>query len=90
MKIRVSELCVPPRLPDPSFSGVLIWRSWAWCMNTVPSGMRWETTARADTVPLRFFASIHSLSRTPIFSASAGLIHTVWPPRPSVSMYGLS
>ena len=70
IEMRVSELCVPPRRPVCSLIGVPTVRSWAWLQIIVPSGMRWETTARADTVPLRFFASIHSLSRTPIFSAS--------------------
>ena len=59
-------------------------------MNTVPSGMRWETTARATTRPLRLVASTQSLSWTPIFSASTALIQIVWPPRPRVSMCRLS
>ena len=40
--------------------------------------------------PLRFWASTQSLSRTPIASASAGLIHTTGPPRESESMSRLS
>lgn len=36
--------------------------SCAWYMYTVPSAIRWETTARAATTPLRLTASIQSLS----------------------------
>ncbi|MEJ7705124.1 MAG: hypothetical protein WKF47_16405 [Geodermatophilaceae bacterium] len=34
-------------------------------MYTVPSGIRWDTMARATTTPLRLTASIQSLSRDP-------------------------
>ena len=59
-------------------------------MNTVPSGIRWLTIARATTTPLRLTASIQSLSRTPILAASPGLIQMVGPPRESESMNRLS
>ena len=56
----------------------------------MPSGILCVTTARATTTPLRLTASIQSLSRTPIFAASASLIQIVGPPRDSVSMIRLS
>ena len=40
MRMRVNELWMPPRRPLRSVSGVFATRSWAWCMNTVPSGTR--------------------------------------------------
>ena len=52
--------------------------------------MRWLTIARATTTPLRLYASIHSLSATPILAASAGLIQMPGPPRDSESMKRLS
>src|SRR5690242_14194537 len=90
MSNRVSELWMPPRRPDASAFGTSMTRSWAWYMYTVPSGILWVTTARQTTTPLRFTASIQSLSLTPIFAASASLIHIVGPPRESVSMMRLS
>src|SRR5690625_872351 len=87
---RVSELWIPPRWPDVSATGTSTTRSVAWYMNTVPSGIRWETTARATTTPLRLYASTHSLSRTPIFAASCGDIQMFDPPRDSDSMNRLS
>src|SRR6185312_5381868 len=89
-RMRVSELFVPPRCPEVSAMGTLMVRSFAWYMYTVPSGMRWETMARATTTPLRLYDSIHSLSRTPIFSASFGDIQMVGPPRERVSIMRLS
>ena len=65
-------------------------RSCAWCMYTVPSGMRWETMARATTTPLRLTASIQSLSATPILSASFWLIQMPGPPRDRLSISRLS
>ena len=47
MRMRVSELWIPPRCPLVSAMGVPTVRSLAWCMKTVPSGMRCETIARA-------------------------------------------
>src|SRR5512141_1665664 len=89
-RMRVSELLVPPRCPLVSAIGVLIVRSLAWYMYTVPSGIRCETIARATTTPLRLYDSIHSLSRTPILSASSGDIQMVGPPRESESIIRLS
>ena len=56
----------------------------------MPSGIRWETIARATTTPLRLTASIQSLSSTPTLAASLSLIQIVWPPRESDSMNRLS
>ena len=81
---------MPPRLPVVSVSGTSMVRSWAWCTNTVPSGIRWQTMARNTITPLRLTASTQSLSATPILAASAGLIHIVGPPRDSDSMNRLS
>lgn len=83
---RVSELWMPPRRPLTSVFGTFTVRSLAWYMYTVPSGIRWVTTARAATTPLRLYASIHSLSLTPIFSASAVDIQITGPPRERASM----
>src|SRR5690349_17422485 len=87
---RVRELWMPPRRPDVSDRGTSTVRSFAWYMNTVPAGMRCETTARATTTPLRLYASTHSLSVTPMVAASCGDIQIVGPPRDSVSMCRLS
>ena len=87
---RVSELSPPPCQPEISERGVIRCRSLAWYMNTVPSGIRWLTTARQATTPLRLKASIQSLSPTPIFAASSGLIQITGPPRNSRSMCRLS
>ena len=87
---RVSELWMPPRLPDVSAIGTSISRSWAWYMYTVPSGIRCDTIARATTTPLRLTASIQSLSLIPTFAASRSLIQMFWPPRESDSMNRLS
>jgi hypothetical protein len=59
-------------------------------MYTVPLGIRCDTIARATTTPLRLYASIQSLSLTPIASASCGLIQISGPPRDSDSMNRLS
>src|SRR6478609_11571842 len=89
-RIRVRELWMPPRRPLVSAIGTSTVRSFAWYMYTVPSGMRWETIARATTTPLRLYDSIQSLSRTPMFAASCVLIQIVGPPRESDSMNRLS
>ncbi len=81
---------MPPRRPLVSVRGTSMSRSWAWCMYTVPSGIRCETIARATTTPLRLTASIQSLSCTPIFAASSLDIQMVGPPRDSESMNRLS
>ncbi|KUO05178.1 hypothetical protein AQJ67_07260 [Streptomyces caeruleatus] len=64
-------LCTPPRRLVASDLGTFTRRSCTWYMNTVPCGIRCETTARATTTPLTFRASTQSLSATPIASASA-------------------
>ena len=87
---RVSELWMPPRLPLVSAIGTSMTRSCAWYMYTVPAGIRCETIARATTTPLRFTASIQSLSAIPARSASRGDIQIVGPPRDSESMNRLS
>ena len=87
---RVSELWMPPRLPLVSLRGTSISRSWAWCMKTVPSGIRCDTIARATTTPLRLTASIQSLSATPTLAASISLIQMDCPPRDRDSMKRLS
>jgi len=56
----------------------------------VPSGIRWDTIARATTTPLRLTASIQSLSCTPTLAASLSDIQIVCPPRESDSMNRLS
>src|SRR5680860_1910752 len=88
--MRVSELFVPPRCPLVSAIGTLIVRSFAWYSDTVPSRIRCETIARATTTPLRLYESIHSLSRTPILSASSGDIQIVGPPRDNDNIIRLS
>src|SRR5215469_4352500 len=90
MTIRVSELSDPPCQPEISDFGVIRCRSLAWYMYTVPFGIRCETTARQVTTPLRFQASIQSLSVTPIAVASWGDIQITGPPRNSRSMCRLS
>src|SRR5699024_5702231 len=73
--IRVSELVIPPRLPSRSVSGTLTVRSCPWCMKAVPRGMRWLTTARAVSTPLRLTASTQSLSVED--AEAAGQVHHV-------------
>ena len=90
MWMRVGVLCVPLRVPVIFEAGTLMWRSWAWCMKTVPCGIRGETATRDVTTPLWLYSSIQSLSHTPISRASFSLIQTVWPPRNSVSICWLS
>ena len=56
----------------------------------VPSGIRWDTIARAATTPLRLTASIQSLSSMPTLAASTSEIQMACPPRDSESMNRLS
>ena len=81
---------MPPRLPLVSAIGTSIVRSCAWYMNTVPAGIRWLTTARATTTPLRLTASTQSLSAMPTLAASLSLIQMFGPPRDRLSMNRLS
>ena len=88
--MRVTELWMPPRFCVTSLPGTFAVRSAAWYMKAAPRGMRWETTARATRAPLRLNASIQSLSSIPAAAASFSLIHTIGPPRASVSMMRFS
>ena len=87
---RVTELWMPPRLPVISEPGTFTIFSCAWYMKSVPSLMRWETTARATSAPLVLKASTQSLSTMPARAASVSDNHTIGPPRDSVSMRRLS
>jgi hypothetical protein len=88
---RVSELSPPPPCqPEISDFGVIRCRSLAWYMYTVPRGILCDTTARQATTPLRLYASIQSLSATPMAAASCGDIQMTGPPRNSRSMCRLS
>src|ERR1044072_6292862 len=90
MWMLVTELCIPPRVFDVSDFGTPTWRSIAWYIIDIPSGTRCDTTARAATTPLPLTISTQSLSETPIFAASTGLIQRTGPPRNSVSIWRLS
>ncbi|CAB3810538.1 hypothetical protein LMG28688_07266 [Paraburkholderia caffeinitolerans] len=81
---------MPPRVPVISEPGVFTIFSCAWYIITMPRGMRWLTTARAHSAPFELKHSIQSLSTTPICAASFSEIHTIGPPRESVSMSRLS
>jgi hypothetical protein len=59
-------------------------------MKSVPSFIRWLTTARAVSTPLELKTSTQSLSTMPAFRASVSLIQTTGPPRLSVSIRRLS
>ena len=56
----------------------------------MPGCTRCETTARAVSVPFALKISIQSLSTMLAFLASVSDIHTIGPPRESVSMSRLS
>ena len=88
--MRVTELSVPPRVPVVSLIGTLMWRSCEGYMYALPTGMRWETTARQAIAPLPLTTSTQSLSVTAMRSASCVDSHTTGPPRNSVSMIRLS
>src|SRR5690606_41885205 len=87
---RVTELWMPPRVPEISLPGVFRIRSWTWYMSTMPGLTRWLTTARAATAPLALYNSTQSLSSTPMLLASVAEIHTMGPPRDSTCMMRLS
>ena len=87
---RVTELWIPPRLPEVSAPGTFTIFSCAWYIKIMVSGIRWLTTARAAMVPLALNTSTQSLSTMPAFLASISLIHTLGPPRNKVSMRKLS
>jgi ABC-2 type transport system permease protein len=60
---------MPPRLPVMFDPGVFTIFSCAWYMNSVPSFMRWLTTARAVSTPLVLKTSTQSLSTMPAIFA---------------------
>ena len=88
--VRVTELWMPPRVCMISDPGTFTIFSCAWYIITMPSGTRWLTTARAVSAPLTLNASIQSLSSMPTLRASISDIHTIGPPRDSVSISRLS
>ena len=90
IEIRVTELSVPPRVPESSVFGTFTCRSWEWYISPTPLGTRCETTARHAITPLRLKTSTQSLSRTPIVFASSTESQMTGPPRKSVSIVRLS
>ena len=90
IEILVTELSVPPRVPESSVLGTFTWRSWEWYIKATPLGMRCETTARQAMTPFRLNTSTQSLSVTPIASASSTESQVTGPPRNRVSMVRLS
>jgi hypothetical protein len=88
--VRVTELWIPPRWPVICEPGTFTIFSCAWYIRHMPSWTRWLTTARAVIAPFRLKSSIQSLSTMPTLFASVSEIHTIGPPRDSVSIRRLS